>query len=101
MKLQFKLQLSWYDPRVTFLNLKKDSHMNSLTNEDATKVWYPKVTFYNTEEMEETEVRSLTIGMLDDIPVILLTMFSVGQEICDNCGKKQFIHCEWDSPLVQ
>ena len=86
MKLQFKLQLSWYDPRVTFLNLKKDSHMNSLTNEDATKVWYPKVTFYNTEEMEETEVISLTIGMLDEILDVTLCMFSVGQEICDNSG---------------
>ena len=56
MKLQYKLKLSWHDPRVTFLNLKKDTYLNSLTNEDANKVWYPKITFYNTDEMEETEV---------------------------------------------
>ena len=56
MKVQYKLQLSWHDPRVTFLNLKKDTHLNSLTNEDANKVWYPKITCYNTDEMEETEV---------------------------------------------
>ena len=56
MKLQYKLQLAWHDPRVTFMNLKKDIHMNSLTNEDVNHVWYPKVTFYNTDEMEETEV---------------------------------------------
>ena len=56
MKLQYMLQLAWHDPRVTFMNLKKDTHMNSLTNEDANHVWYPKVTFYNTDEMEETEV---------------------------------------------
>ena len=85
MKLQFKLQLSWYDPRVTFLNLKKDSHMNSLTNEDATKVWYPKVTFYNTDEMEETEVIRLSI-LLAATRDLSISMFSVGQEICDNCG---------------
>ena len=45
-----------------------------------------KGTFYNTEEMEETEVISLTIGMLDEILDITLSMFSVGQEICDNSG---------------
>ena len=56
MKLQYMLRLAWHDPRVTFMNLKKDTHMNSLTNEDASHVWYPKVTFYNTDEMEETEV---------------------------------------------
>ena len=67
MKLQYFLQLSWYDPRVTFLSLKEKSHLNSLTNEDANKIWYPKITCYNTDDMEETEVETMKQSEAENI----------------------------------
>ena len=56
MKLQYRLTLRWKDPRVTFRNLKEDTYLNTVGNDDAAKIWYPQVVFYNTKNMEETKV---------------------------------------------
>ena len=57
MTMQYNLLLEWRDTRVTFRNLRHETFLNTMGKEDALKVWYPKVLFYNTEGMEETKVR--------------------------------------------
>ena len=56
MVLQYGMTLMWKDLRLKFRNLKEDNFLNTVGREDAGKIWYPKVIFYNTREMEETKV---------------------------------------------
>ena len=56
--VQHELMMSWTDSRLTFWNLKEESYLNTVSSEDAVKVWYPKLQFYNTKEKEETKVRN-------------------------------------------
>lgn len=56
MNLQFRLALKWKDSRLIFRNLKDEIHLNTIGISDATKIWYPRVVFYNTEFMRETKV---------------------------------------------
>ena len=46
MSLQYRLTLIWKDSRVSFRNLKEDTYLNTVGNEDAVKIWYPQVVFY-------------------------------------------------------
>ena len=56
MVLKYRLTLKWKDSRVQFRNLKKENYLNSLGPEEAGKIWYPRVVFYNTRDTEETKV---------------------------------------------
>ena len=56
MILQYSLTLNWRDLRIDFKNLKQDTFLNTVGREDAAKIWYPQVVFYNTRTMEETIV---------------------------------------------
>ena len=56
MVLKYKITLKWKDSRMKFRNLKKDDYLNTLTSDEAGKIWYPKVIFYNTRDTEETKV---------------------------------------------
>ena len=49
-----------------FRNLKKDDYLNTLTSDEAGKIWYPKVIFYNTRDTEETKVVWNILLKLDD-----------------------------------
>ena len=59
--VQYNLMMSWTDSRLTFWNLKAESYLNTVSRQDAVKVWYPKLQFYNTKEKEETKVRNLLL----------------------------------------
>jgi hypothetical protein len=50
------MTLTWKDSRVTFRNMKELSYLNTIGSEDATKIWYPRLLMYNTENMDETKV---------------------------------------------
>ena len=54
MTLQYTLTLKWMDSRVTFRNLKYDTFLNTIDTRDASKIWYPKLLIYNTEDKEDT-----------------------------------------------
>ena len=56
MSMQYRMTLKWKDPRIAFRNLKEDTFLNVLGEDDAKKIWYPKVVFHNTKNMEETKV---------------------------------------------
>ena len=56
MVLKYRMTLKWKDSRVKFRNLKKENYLNTLSTDEAGKIWYPKVIFYNTRDTEETKV---------------------------------------------
>ena len=56
MVLKYRMTLKWKDSRVKFRNLKKENYLNTLSSDEAGKIWYPKVIFYNTRNTEETKV---------------------------------------------
>ena len=56
MDLKYRMTLKWKDSRVRFRNLKRESYLNTLGKDEAGKIWYPKVIFYNTRNTEETKV---------------------------------------------
>ena len=56
MTLQYTLTLKWMDSRVTFRNLKPDAFLNTMDSQDANKIWYPKILFYNTIDKDDTRV---------------------------------------------
>ena len=59
MTVQFKLRLKWYDPRLTYFNLKLDKISNKATNKKAERIWQPRIIFKNTEAVERTKVTYL------------------------------------------
>ena len=56
MHLQYRLTLSWRDLRLRYKNLKEQQFLNTVHSDESAKIWTPKLVFYNTEEMVETEV---------------------------------------------
>ena len=50
-RVKFGLTMTWKDSRVTFLNLKKDSDLNTVALNEAKRIWLPIVVFENTENM--------------------------------------------------
>jgi hypothetical protein len=60
ISMQFQLEMTWRDPRITFLNLKQNINQNTVGIIDAIKIWYPKVIFFNTKDREETVVMDVT-----------------------------------------
>ena len=56
MTLQFTLTLKWRDSRLTLRNLKQETVLNTIDSKDASKIWYPKLLFYNTVNKEDTQV---------------------------------------------
>ena len=56
MTLQYTLTLKWMDSRVTLRNLKHETFLNTIDSQDASKIWYPKLIFYNTMDKEDTQV---------------------------------------------
>ena len=62
MVLKYKMTLTWKDSRANFRNLKKETYLNTVGTEEAAKIWYPKLIFYNTRETEETKVSNFKVS---------------------------------------
>ena len=58
IKSQFRLKTSWYDPRLTFKNLKTEEHKNSVSSSE--NIWVPTLCFHNTESKLSTILDSKT-----------------------------------------
>ena len=56
MVLKYRMTLKWKDSRVEFRNLKQENYLNTISTYEAGKIWYPRVTLYNTRDTEETKV---------------------------------------------
>ena len=54
--LQFQISLMWKENRVQYQNLKKESSLNALTDEDIKKIWLPRIVYDNTDQKEVTRL---------------------------------------------
>ena len=50
-RVKFSIAMTWKDSRLTFLNLKDDSDLNTVSLDEAQRIWLPIVVFENTEDM--------------------------------------------------
>ena len=56
IQLQFHISLQWSENRAKYLNLKEETSLNALTNDDIQKLWLPLVIYYNTDQKESTRL---------------------------------------------
>ena len=49
IELQFEIILEWIENRATFKNLKNDSTLNALSDEEMRNLWLPRVVYANTD----------------------------------------------------
>ena len=56
IQLQFQISLQWKENRVKFLNLKKNTALNSLTDADMRTIWLPLIVFDNTDQKDVTRL---------------------------------------------
>jgi hypothetical protein len=54
ISLQFEVELTWNDQRLTMTNLKRDKFCNTLNPEIIKQIWIPELVFYNTKDKLET-----------------------------------------------
>ena len=54
--LQFQISLQWKENRVKYLNLKHDTALNALTDEDIKTLWLPLILYDNTDQKEVTRL---------------------------------------------
>ena len=59
-RVQFWLQMSWMDKRLTFINLKEDQTSNALTESEKRQIWIPVLTFPNTRRLDSTVLNEKT-----------------------------------------
>ena len=50
----FSIELSWYDPRLLYHDLRSDSHNNGLNAEMKNKIWIPDIKFLNNPSGSST-----------------------------------------------
>ncbi len=56
IRVQFQLNMTWMDSRITFRNLKPAVHQNSVNLTESGVIWLPSVIFYNTENKSKSKV---------------------------------------------
>ena len=54
--LQFQITLQWKENRATFLNLKTETSLNALKENDIQQLWLPDVVYDNTYQKESTKL---------------------------------------------
>ena len=54
--LQFQISLQWRENRVKYLNLKKDTSLNALTDGEIKELWLPLILYDNTDQKEVTRL---------------------------------------------
>ena len=54
--LQFQISLNWKENRVQYQNLKKETSLNALTDEDIKTIWLPLIVYDNTDQKEVTRL---------------------------------------------
>ena len=56
IQFQFSAELGWRENRALYHNLKQDTSLNSLTDEEVAKLWLPLVIYDNTDQKESTRL---------------------------------------------
>ena len=55
-KVSFELHTTWLDPRLTYVNLKENTDLNTLTEQEKLDVWSPNIVFGNTESQRKVVI---------------------------------------------
>ena len=55
---QFTIVMQWKENRAKFNNLKQDTSLNALTDEEIYSLWLPKIIYDNTDQKEMTRLSS-------------------------------------------
>ena len=58
--LQFEIALTWKDQRITFNNLKRNSTLNALSEDNMQSIWLPVLIYANTDQRETTRLGHIT-----------------------------------------
>ena len=56
IQLQFQINLEWKENRATYHNLKSESYLNALSQEEINSLWLPLVVYLNTDQQETTRL---------------------------------------------
>ena len=56
IQFQFSIEMAWKENRAKFYNLKQDSSLNSLQDEEISTLWLPLVIYDNTDQKESTRL---------------------------------------------
>ena len=70
IELQFEIILEWIENRATFKNLKNDSTLNALSDEEMRNLWLPRVVYANTDQKETTRLGEYGNGEWDTQVVV-------------------------------
>ena len=54
--VKYQFTMIWQDQRITYLNLKKDSYLNAVANQEAKSIWIPITVFKNTHNKDQSKV---------------------------------------------
>ena len=58
----FQLHTVWFDKRLTFMNLKESSSLNTLTEVEKTDIWSPTIVFSNTKFKDKVKTDDRVIA---------------------------------------
>ena len=58
MTLAFRFKQTWYDNRLTYVNLKTDHSLNRVSNDLMKELWTPEVAFVNTPDNNHSDLDS-------------------------------------------
>ena len=56
IQLQFQINLDWKENRATYHNLKSESYLNALSQDEINSLWLPLVVYLNTDQQETTRL---------------------------------------------
>ena len=79
-KISYELFLTWFDPRLTFKNLKETSNLNKFTEIEKDQIWKPVIVFDNTESKEITLTDARTISTVSRFSNFTLSPITNNEE---------------------
>ena len=56
IQLQFQIILEWKENRATYHNLKSESYLNALSQDEINTLWLPLIVYLNTDQQETTRL---------------------------------------------
>merc|ERR1711994_662613 len=56
IELQFQINLEWKENRATYYNLKSESYLNALSQDEINTLWLPLVVYVNTDQQETSRL---------------------------------------------
>ena len=59
--VSFNQDAAWIDPRLVYKNLKRNTDLNVLSEDETDAIWTPQIVFYNTKGKEESVADERTI----------------------------------------